>query len=101
MRVSAKGRLAFLTSRLPKEPSVGFAVFGLCAVALIALIVFLLFDALDAWMPNVATAALTIVVTITLVEKLLRADELKQLDVRRKQSLNELGQLINRFAVVV
>jgi hypothetical protein len=74
---------------------------GLCVIAIVAVLVFAFTNVLDAWMPNVATSALAIAVTITVVEQLIRREEQQRLQPRIQGSLNRLGRLINDFALMV
>jgi hypothetical protein len=77
--------------------TVGRLATGLCGLALIALLLFVFTDSVDAWMPNVATSALTLAGTITVVERLLRREEQRRLEPRLQGSLNRLGLLFTNF----
>jgi hypothetical protein len=77
--------------------TVGRLAVGLCGVALIALLLFVFADSLDAWMPNLATLALTLAGTITVVERLFRREEQRRLEPRLRGSLNRLGLLFTNF----
>jgi hypothetical protein len=46
----------------------------LVLLAAVAVILFLTTNALDAWLPNIATSAVTIALTVTVVERLLRRE---------------------------
>lgn len=70
---------------------------ALCALAVVALLLFICTDSLDAWMPNVATSALTLAGTITVVERLFRREEQRRVEPRKRGSLNRLGLLLADF----
>jgi hypothetical protein len=71
---------------------------GLCAIAIVAVLVFVFTNVLNAWMPNVATSALTIAVTITVVDRLIRREEQQRLQPRIRGSLSQLSRLVDDFA---
>jgi hypothetical protein len=60
------------------------AALALSAVAVAAVLVWIRWDAADAWMPNLATTAVGLAVGLTLVERILRRDERRRLEPLRK-----------------
>jgi hypothetical protein len=70
-------------------------------LAVAAFLVRLFFDFADDWMPNVATAALGLAGTITLVEWILRRERAERLKPRRELVLGRMGLDIRLFATTV
>jgi len=93
-------RLPLVGRRRVRLTVLGLAM-GLCGLAVVAVLVFAFSDVLDAWMPNVATSALAIAITITVVDRLIRREEQQRVRPRVQGSLNQLDRLVNDFALAV
>lgn len=66
----------------------------LVGVAIGAVIVYATTKALDPWMPNVATGALSIAITITVVDKLIRRADDARIERRRQQAYRRLAMAL-------
>jgi hypothetical protein len=73
----------------------------LVAVAGIAIIVFLAFDALDSWAPNVATEALSIAITVAVVERIVRREEREHDRPRVKAATEMIGTTLHSLATQI
>jgi hypothetical protein len=82
------------TDRLPRSVR-RLAVF-LVVVAIAAVGVDITTNALDAWMPNVAVGAISIALTITVIERLIRGAEIERLRPRIDQAYADVyGALVH------
>jgi hypothetical protein len=66
----------------------------LVALVIIAIAVDVMTNALDAWMPNVATGAASIALTITVVDRLIKRADDARLQGRRRQAYRRLAQAL-------
>lgn len=73
------------------------ATLGCCALAIVALLIWLEWNAADAWMPNVATLALGVAATITVVEWIIRREERLRYEPWRERVLYWLGLDVRMF----
>lgn len=91
-RVRAKLRTWF--GRL--SPTTWAAV-TLAALAIVAWLVGLLADSLDNWAPNIVTEALSIAVTVAIVERIIRREQQKRLAPRVERVLWRVGVSFRSF----
>ncbi len=83
-------RASGLRRRIRWPTPVGWAAIVLVLVAVGAFLVWLLFDAADAWMPNVATSAFFVAVTVTVVERAIQRESARRLAPFRMRALGEI-----------
>jgi hypothetical protein len=71
----------------------------LTLIAVGAAVAYLAADAVDAWMPNVAIGAVSIAITITLVEGIVRREARVRLRPRLERTANGLRNVLEGFCV--
>jgi hypothetical protein len=85
-------------SKRSKRPTL-YASLVMCFIAALSVGAWLLTEAADEWMPNVATTAIGIATTITFVEWIVRREKEERLRPRTERVLYWLGLDIRLFAV--
>lgn len=83
-------RASGLLRRIRRPTPVGWAATALVLVAVVAFLVWLCFDVADAWMPNVATGAFFVAVTVTVVQWAIQRESDRRLEPFRMRALGEI-----------
>lgn len=74
-------------------------VLALALVALVAVGIAARFNAFDNWAPNIATEALSILVTVAVVERIVRRESERRVAPRRERALAVLSNAVVRFSM--
>ena len=73
---------------------------ALVVIALGCVALFVVTQALDAWLPNIATSAVAIAVTVAIVDRIVRREQNDRVGPRVKGSLGRLGRLFGDLSAL-